>query len=273
MQLAPRFDDPAFLRLHLDLGDLAGVSARQRQRLANMLASLDDEQWAAQSRCELWTPRDVADHLATANRYWALSIDAGLRGAPTRLMAGFDPVLSPEALVERDKGAGQVLDELIASNAALDAAITRIDDWSTLAEGPPGHLPVAGVVAHALWDAWVHERDITSPLDIDTPIEDDEIRPALTYCAALGPMFALTVDPDRRGALVVEVTQPDLRVVVEVDGGVVVHDGTAPGGALRLDGEAIPVLERLSCRAPLGVEIADSQRWLVSSLGKVFGVT
>ncbi len=270
MQLTPRYDDPGLLRLDLDLGDLAGASARQRRRLADLLATLDDAQWAAPSRCDGWTARDVVDHLTTATGFWALSIGAGLAGQPTRIMATFDPVATPAAMVDRTKGGEEVLAGLLAASEALDAALALVDDWSVLAEAPPGDVPLDALVAHALWDAWVHERDIALPLGLAAPVEADEVRPALVYCAALAPTFAVTQGDAGRGALVVDATDPDARFVVEVADGVRVHDGPAPDGAVRLGGAAVPLLEALSYRAPLDHDVPEDGRWLVAGLGRVF---
>ena len=48
------------------------------------------------------------------------------------------------------------------------------------------------VAHHALWDCWVHERDIVLPLGLPTAIEPDEVRACLRYAAALSPAFAIS---------------------------------------------------------------------------------
>ena len=63
MRLTPRYDDPTFLQLDLPMGDPAVPMLRQRRRLASLLGGLDDEQWAAASRCEGWSVQDVVAHL------------------------------------------------------------------------------------------------------------------------------------------------------------------------------------------------------------------
>ena len=76
------------------------------------------------------------------------------------------------------------VDGLAAALDGLDA-----DGWETLAEAPPGHIPIRALALHALWDGWVHERDIVLPLGLDPVEDDDEIRGCLLYAAALGPAF------------------------------------------------------------------------------------
>ncbi|HEY4610047.1 MAG TPA: maleylpyruvate isomerase family mycothiol-dependent enzyme, partial [Ilumatobacteraceae bacterium] len=56
---------------------------RQRRRLQAMLATLDDEQWMVQSRCDAWTVRDVVAHLVGVNAFWHASVKAGVAGNPT----------------------------------------------------------------------------------------------------------------------------------------------------------------------------------------------
>ena len=58
MFLTPRYDEPSFFEFDLPLGDPAVPLLRQRRRLASLLGRLDDEQWAAASRCEGWCLRD-----------------------------------------------------------------------------------------------------------------------------------------------------------------------------------------------------------------------
>ena len=85
MLLTPRYDEPFFLQLDLPLGDPALLLVRQRRRLAALLGELDDEQWAAPSRCAEWSVQDVVAHLVSVNQFWAFSIGAALGGEPKSL--------------------------------------------------------------------------------------------------------------------------------------------------------------------------------------------
>jgi uncharacterized protein (TIGR03083 family) len=247
---------------------------RQRRRLVAALAALDDDQWHTPSRCEGWTAQDVVNHLVVTDGFWLSSIDAGLAGAPSRVLAGFDPKATPAALADamRALPPEESLAQLVAAADALCAAVEALDErgWSAIAEAPPGHLPVRLLAHHALWDGWVHERDIFLPLGIAPDEEPDEVRSSLRYAAALGPGFALSTTPDARGSLVLEVIGGE-RVVVDVDGSVRVSDGAAVAeGALVLRGTAVELLEVLSIRAPMTFEVPPDQRWLVAGLAEVF---
>src|SRR5688500_10649291 len=77
------------------------VLSSQRQRLAALIRTLDDEEWSAQSRCSEWSVHEVVRHLC----------DATLRG--TELLrdgrlddggGGFDPRTTPLAWLARSDG-------------------------------------------------------------------------------------------------------------------------------------------------------------------------
>ena len=114
--------------------------------------------------------QDVISHLVSTNHFWAVSIGAGRGGEPTRYLATFDPVASPAAMVDgvRSLPWATVLEQFVESNEALAESVAGLDadGWETLAEAPPGHVPMRAVALHALWDAWIHERDITLPLGL-----------------------------------------------------------------------------------------------------------
>ena len=88
-----------------------------------------------------------------------------------------------------------------AFTAGMDEA-----DWSIIGEAPPGHVPLRAVALHALWDSWIHERDILLPLGIGAVEEADEIASCLGYVAALSPAFAISQGSTRLGSIVVETT-------------------------------------------------------------------
>lgn len=274
MLLTPRYDDPSFLRIDLPLGDPAVPLLRQRRRLATLAGGFDERQWAAPSRCEGWSVRDVIAHLVSTNQFWAFSIGSALGGEPTRFLATFDPVTSPAELVDADRSqsTAQVLDRFIETNESLADAVAVLDDdgWSMLGEAPPGHVPLRAVALHALWDSWVHERDIVLPLGLVPVEEPDEISGCLGYGAALSPALMVAGGDPRQGAIAVEATAPDLRFVVDVAESVVVRAGDAPADALCLTGPAVDLLEALSFRGPLPCPVADGHQWLLRGLAEVF---
>ncbi len=274
MKLSPRYDAPGFLRFDGPLDDPSVALLGQRRRLASILAALDDAQWATPSRCEGWSVRDVVSHLVDTNQFWAISIAAGRSGEPTRFLAAFDPVATPAEMVEgvRSLPWVTVLERFVESNEAIAESVAGLDedDWSILGEAPPGHVPLRAVALHALWDAWVHERDITLPLGL-APVEDaDEIAACLRYAAVISPALAVAAGSTRQGSIVVEVTDPEVHFVVDVGEAIVVHEGDASADALHLTGSAVELLEGLSYRTLLAQPVADEHRWLFDGLAAVF---
>jgi uncharacterized protein (TIGR03083 family) len=263
----------------LDLGsvgpDPAAPMLRQRARLGATLAGLGEEEWAHPSRCDGWSTRDVVAHLITTNGFWSASIRAARAGSPTRYLATFDPVATPAQLVDatREQPAAEVLAQYEATCADLAEAVDGLtgDGWDLPGEAPPGHVALRAVVTHALWDGWIHERDIVLPLGRRAVEEGDEVAAVLRYAAALGPGFLAMVGDERPGTLVVDATDPEVQLTVLLGSTVVVRDGLPEGEApVRLTGSAVGLTEALSHRAPLTAEVAAEHRWMLDGLATVF---
>jgi uncharacterized protein (TIGR03083 family) len=274
MKLSPRYGNDPVITLDCSPPDIAVPAVRQRRRLAATVASFDDAQWAQASRCEGWSSRDVIAHLESTNTFWTFAINSGLQGSPTEFLSTFDPVASPAQLVNDTSGVStsEVCERFVASTEAFVTLLESIDNdgWSKLAEAPPGHLSVSAVVHHALWDSWVHERDILVPLGSAFPVEADEVAACLRYVAALSPAFAINNGQRKRGALAVVVTDPELAFTVDVGDRAAVHSGVAGTADLTLTGDAVELLEALSVRASLGQIIPAESSWLLAGLLEVF---
>jgi len=274
MQLTPRYEGRPVLRFDPPVADPGIPLLRQRRRLVATLGGLDAEQWAAASRCSGWSCRDVVSHLSSVNAFWAVSIASGRAGRPTRFLAGFDPVATPAQMVD---AAPEVTDDellagLATSTEALAEALDGIDaaDWAQVAEAPPGHLAISEVAVHALWDAWVHERDICLPLGIDVASEADEVAASLQYAVSIGPALLATSGATRTGALRVRAVDPAVDVVVEVGPDVVVRPATAADQDLpTVRGPAVGLVESFSLRDGGRVVVTDGQ-WMVDALAVAF---
>jgi uncharacterized protein (TIGR03083 family) len=282
MEIQPRYDGPPMLTLDGGDGpeggaDVGRACIRQRERLLDTFAGLDDDAWRAASRCEGWSVQDVASHLDSVNRFFAFSIAAGLAGSPTKALVGFDPKATPAALVEAagSPPPAETLAGLTASSAELCSTIAGLsgEQWSTLAEAPAGHVPIRLLVHHALWDGWIHERDIAVPLGLPLVEEPDEVLAGLRFVAALGPAFAVAHGGGGPATMVLETRDPEATVVVEVTDRVAVHGGPASDPTLVVRDGAVPLLEALSIRARLSVPVPAEHAWLLTSLSQVFEST
>jgi uncharacterized protein (TIGR03083 family) len=273
MRLTPRYDGEPIIDVDAVMPEPYAGVVRQRDRFAHALGALDASQWEAPSRCEGWSVHDVVLHLEGVNRFWTLSIDAGRRGEPTRFLATFDPVAVPAQLVAAARGAEPegTLAAFVESNAELARALGALDDagWSLPAEAPPGHLAMRALAMHALWDSWVHERDVLLPLGLGQPREDDEILACLAYAVALGPALRLSTGEVRAATLHVVVHDPEIELTAVVGPSVKVVPGRVGTATATIEGDAVDVVEALSVRAP-AVAIAEEHRWLVDGLDVAF---
>lgn len=273
MRVAPRYEGPTILTIAGD-GDVGSLFVRQRRRLEATFASLSDVDWQAPSRCEDWSVQDVATHLVGVNGFFHSAIAAGLAGTPTRMLEGFDPKATPAAMVDAVPATAptDTLAELVESDTTLCGLIDGLDDhqWSTIAEGPPGLVPIRLLVHHALWDSWTHERDVGLPLGLAVAEAPEEVLTCLRYVAGFGPAVALALGRAKPAVMVLETTDPDGRVVVEVTDRVVVHDRPPAHATVVLRGSAVDLVEALSARGPLPASVPADHRWLVDTLAMVF---
>ena len=274
MRITPRYEGAAVINVDGVVRSPSTALVRQRARLAMSLRGLSTEEWNTPSRCGGWTVQDVVEHLIGANRFWSRSIQAGLRGEPTRLLASFDPVRVPAAMVEAARGASAsaTLDSFQATNAELGTLVGSLtaEDWDKLAEAPLGHLAVRAVALHALWDSWVHERDILVPLSLQQAVEVDEVLLSLAYAAALGPGLRAAAGSTSTGSLGVIGHDPEIELTVKAGGEVTVHLGAPEDADATIEGDAGQLLEALSLRAPR-LPIAEKHRWLLAGLAEAFG--
>jgi hypothetical protein len=222
--------------------------------------------------------QDVVAHLVGVNSFWQASVQAGLAGTPTRVLVGFDPAVTPALMVDamRDLDTGDVLERFIASNDGLLAVLDGLDDrqWMTAAETPAGHVALRVLAHHALWDCWVHERDIVLPLGLSPPVEPDELRSSLRYVSALGPACALATGRTVACVFAVEAQDPDERFVLDVDHCVAVADGDdcVLADELCLRGDALTLVEALSLRCPLPASAPARWQELRRGLATAFDV-
>jgi uncharacterized protein (TIGR03083 family) len=158
-----------------------------------LFRGLDDDQWQTPSRCSEWTVQDVVRHLVdVANMDIALQ-----RGEEPRNEGGrIDPRNDPGRWLAASQG--QSPSETVAdfeSMAQEERSIFRErirDAGDELLPGPYGPLHWSSLAAHLFWDAWLHERDIAFPLDLEPDASLAENRLAALYglaIASVAPTF------------------------------------------------------------------------------------
>lgn len=274
MLVSPRYEGPPIISIWGAPDDQLAPVSRQRRRFEAMLVDLSPEEWSSGSRCEGWTVQDVVAHIVGVNAFWNVSVLAGLAGEPTRYLAGFDPSETPALMVAqmRELTPAEVLGQLVDSNDALLDVLSKIndDDWAMLAEAPPGHLPIRLVAHHALWDCWIHERDIAIPLGLTPPTEPDEVCSCLSYVCALSPALAIGSGFHINGEFAVDASDPTFSCVLDIGETVAVRDDVAPRAAPCLQGDAVALVEALSLRAPLPASAPAEWLQLLEGLASAF---
>lgn len=131
----------------------------ERLALLDLLATLDEAQWATPSLCAGWTVQDVAAHLAWASALSPAGMVAGLaraRFSPNRF--AFDSARSWAT-----RGVPAILAQL-RRNAER------------------GAKPLGMPATAALVDAVVHSLDVRRPLGRPRPLSADAFEPAADFC-------------------------------------------------------------------------------------------
>jgi len=274
MKIRPQYGPDPLITYEGDPAAVGIPAIRQRLRLAKTLTAFAPADWAAPSRCAGWTNRDVVVHLVSANRWWAHSVSEARRGRPTEMLAEFDPVATPAALVADvgDLPPAEVLDAYVRSARALADLLGSLtaQEWALPSENALGHLSISACVRHALWDGWVHERDIIGGLGLVPAVEPDEVDAALRCVAALGPAFGLLLGDlgGRRLSATVTTLDPAVGFTVEADRAVRVTADIDPAAPVAVHGPAVEVLEGLSLRT--GLDLEPRWRWLTAGLERSF---
>lgn len=258
-----QYYEPVDVVVDDDFGSVVEPWVRHRRRLLAALTALSDDQWKAQTRCDNWDVRGVISHLVTVDGFWTMVLTAALaRDTPTTFIRGFDPSTGTDALIAPmiDLPPDEILEQLAGTTDRIIATVERFgpDDWSARAEAPFGHMPARLIMGHALWDSWLHERDILVPLGLAPPVEEDELLVATWYSLVVGGLQGgLIDDPEPVGAVAeqpIDVTirfddLPGWPVRVEIDTGVRVTRGDESDAIA--SGAAIDLVESIAGRSPV----------------------
>jgi uncharacterized protein (TIGR03083 family) len=274
MLLSPRYTGPTVVTIEGDPGDVVVPLVRQRARLAKIAADFSEADWASPSRCSKWSVRDVIAHLAGINPLYVMSAVAGLAGEPTRVMPSFDPAASPLKMVDdlAALSSAEILGLFESSNADLADTVEALDEhgWSTLAESPLGAVPIRLLMSHALWDSWVHERDVLIPLGLEPEVVADEVVAGLRYVAALTQGFAFGAGMECRGQFGIDATDPDFHCVMTVDHAVTVRMERPDVNVPVLRGSSVDLIEALSTRTPLPADAPPEWHRLLGGLERTW---
>jgi uncharacterized protein (TIGR03083 family) len=128
--------------------------------IESVCTRLDGAQWQTQSLCPDWTARDVVSHLGMMER-----VMTGWLPGSAHEVAPLDRIAPYQAEVAGldDKAFANRITDIFADRRADLAQLTDADlilpSWT-----PVGPRSYGGFLEIRIFDFWVHERDITTPL-------------------------------------------------------------------------------------------------------------
>lgn len=193
------------------LDEIRGALESCYAAMETLCADLSEADWQAQSLCPDWTVRGVVDHVT--------SIEAVMSGwlpdddrTPPSFERAAEFLRDDTAYLDK---IGAVYDSRRRDLAALTAADLDRPSWTPVGAGTYGRF-----LAVRVFDFWVHERDITTPLGRTT---DDTGVPAEIALAEVEGSIGYIVGkkvglPDGK-SITFDLTGPIVRQLhVRVDG-------------------------------------------------------
>lgn len=151
--------------------------AAQVEELADILASLDEDEWQAPSRCEGWTVTDVVLHLAQTDEMAVASVEGRFPEVAEALAGGaFAGATVDEAAgaaVERERGRPPAeVEARWRASADQLVGLLGADDPGRRVRWVAGELSLRTLATTRLAETWIHTGDIAVPLGRETVVDD-----------------------------------------------------------------------------------------------------
>lgn len=143
-----------------DLATIRGSLEQCYDAVESVCSRMSSEQWRAQSLCPDWDMRGVVTHLGMMERVMTGWLPASAGELPPLDRIG--PYQEEVASLD-DQGFAARIAEIFARRRA-DLAGLRDEDMARPSWTPIGPRTYGGFLEIRIFDFWVHERDITTPL-------------------------------------------------------------------------------------------------------------
>jgi uncharacterized protein (TIGR03083 family) len=198
-----------------DLARTRGSVEQCFDAIEDLCARMDSAQWQTQSLCPDWRARDVVTHLGMMERVMTGWLPGSVEDVPP-----FDRVGPYNEQVNGldDKSVARRVSEIFASRRA-DLAELKDADLDRPSWTPVGAKTYGRFLEIRVFDFWVHERDITTPLGWPTDDTGPRAEIALAEVeGSLGYIVGKKVGLPDGKSIVFHLTGPierDLCVVVD----------------------------------------------------------
>jgi len=210
-----------------DLATIRSSLEQSYDSVESLGGRLDAAQWRAQSLCPDWDIRSVITHLGMMERVLTGWLPASVDDRPP-----LDRVAAyHEEAARLDDGAFAAFIEGIFADRRADLARLQEEDLARPSWTPIGPRTYGGFMEIRVFDFWVHERDITTPLGWPTADDGPRAEIALGQVeSSIGYIVGKKIGLPDGASIVFHLTGP-----IATDLGVVVEGGRA---------KAVPRLDR-----------------------------
>ena len=143
-----------------NLARTAGALEQCYDAIEALCNRMDGAQWQVQSLCPDWTARDVLTHLGMMERVMTGWLPASAQDVPPfARVAPYNEQVSALDDAAFTGRLGEIFADRRADLASLGAADLSLPSWT-----PVGAKTYGRFLEIRVFDFWVHQRDITTPL-------------------------------------------------------------------------------------------------------------
>jgi uncharacterized protein (TIGR03083 family) len=199
--------------------DLATIRSSLEQcydAVESLSSRLNSDQWQAQSLCPDWDMRGVVTHLGMMERVMTGWLPAGAEETPP--LDRIEPYFEEAAALDDKAFAARIADIFAARRADLSGL--QEQDLDRPSWTPIGPRSYSGFLEMRIFDFWVHERDITTPLGWPSDDAGPRAKIALGQVeSSIGYIVGKKVGLPDGSSIVFHLTGPIMRdIAVAVDG-------------------------------------------------------
>jgi uncharacterized protein (TIGR03083 family) len=223
-----------------DLATVRGSLEQCYDAIESVCARLDGDEWRTQSLCPDWTARDVVEHLGMMERVMTDWLPASAADLPP--LDRVKPFQERAAALD-DAAFGRRVGEIFADRRTNLDQLTATDldrpSWT-----PIGQKSYGQFLEIRIFDFWVHERDITTPLGWRTDDSGPRAEIALgQVTGSIGYIVGKKVGMPDGTSIVFHLTGPikqDIAVVVD---GRAKHVDSVPNPTVELTTDTVTFIQ------------------------------